>query len=233
VRQGTKQAETDEPQGAPEWMVTFSDCMTLLLTFFVLLLSFSSFDESLILKLKLVFGEASPSVSLQKEQTGDAFLPTKQIQSTEEPDEGSEKPTLKRGSQDNLREDAEPMDIYSRKVFLIPSDKVFWGKGTVISAEGRNLITTIASLLKELPNRIVISENAREVNKPTENLGLSRAWAVMGYLTRQQGIDRKRFSISAVSTIEEEKTSNAKQDLSERKAERMLEIVLLEGSIYN
>ena len=40
-----KQVVPDEDPGAPEWMVTFSDCMTLLLTFFVLLLSFSSFDD--------------------------------------------------------------------------------------------------------------------------------------------------------------------------------------------
>ena len=40
-----KQPEPEQQAGAPEWMVTFSDCMTLLLTFFVLLLSFSSFDD--------------------------------------------------------------------------------------------------------------------------------------------------------------------------------------------
>lgn len=33
------------PGGAPEWMVTFSDLMSLLLTFFVLLLSFSSVNQ--------------------------------------------------------------------------------------------------------------------------------------------------------------------------------------------
>ena len=49
-----RRQEKPEPQhadGAPEWMVTFSDCMTLLLTFFVLLLSFSSFDDKVFWKL--------------------------------------------------------------------------------------------------------------------------------------------------------------------------------------
>ena len=32
-------------QGAPMWIVTFSDLMSLLLTFFVLLLSFSTISE--------------------------------------------------------------------------------------------------------------------------------------------------------------------------------------------
>ncbi len=36
--------ETKCAEGAPEWMVTFGDLMSLLLTFFILLLSFSSMD---------------------------------------------------------------------------------------------------------------------------------------------------------------------------------------------
>ena len=35
----------DDAPGVPGWIVTFSDCMTLLLCFFVMLVSFSSFDE--------------------------------------------------------------------------------------------------------------------------------------------------------------------------------------------
>ena len=33
------------PKGAPKWMTTFSDMTTLLLTFFVLLLSMANFDK--------------------------------------------------------------------------------------------------------------------------------------------------------------------------------------------
>ena len=54
-----KQVESDEAPGAPEWMVTFSDCMTLLLTFFVLLLSFSSFDDDKVFRhLKVIYSNA-------------------------------------------------------------------------------------------------------------------------------------------------------------------------------
>ena len=47
----------DSPPGAPAWMLTFGDCMTLLLTFFVLMLSFSSFDEAALMRLKGAFSE--------------------------------------------------------------------------------------------------------------------------------------------------------------------------------
>ncbi len=40
-----KQKQKDCPAGAPAWMITFSDLVTLLLTFFVLLLSMANMDE--------------------------------------------------------------------------------------------------------------------------------------------------------------------------------------------
>ncbi len=39
-------AQEEQPDGAPEWIVTFTDLISLLVTFFVLLMTFSSFDES-------------------------------------------------------------------------------------------------------------------------------------------------------------------------------------------
>jgi len=44
MAQGKKKGQ-DEPPGAPAWMVTYGDLMSLLLTFFVLLLSFSSVNQ--------------------------------------------------------------------------------------------------------------------------------------------------------------------------------------------
>jgi chemotaxis protein MotB len=83
-----KQAKSEEqPAGAPEWMVTFSDCMTLLLTFFVLLLSFSSFDDRIFRQLKTIFGDALPAAAPGVKTDRDAFLPTMiQIQATAELD---------------------------------------------------------------------------------------------------------------------------------------------------
>ena len=45
--------EKKQDEGAPGWMVTFADLMTLLLTFFVLLLSMSTLDNQ---KVKLALG---------------------------------------------------------------------------------------------------------------------------------------------------------------------------------
>ena len=236
MRRKRKQSQPDEPVGAPEWMVTFSDCMTLLLTFFVLLLSFSSFDEKLLLDLKVVF-EKQFSFSSQTSVEQEALSPRERIQYDENPNRGSEKPTLAKGVEDNLRKETEPENFHDWKVFLVSSDKIFWGKGVTISFQGRKTLTTMASLLKEVPNRVVISENRQGDTMSGEDFGLQRAWAVMEYFTIEQGLDRRQFSISAASTVarvdSEEGTGNGERNLSTTEAERTLEIVLLERSIHN
>ncbi len=235
MRRKRKQSQPDGPVGAPEWMVTFSDCMTLLLTFFVLLLSFSSFDEQLLLDLKVVF-EKQFSLSSQASLEQEALSPTEQILHDESLNEGSEKPTLTKGAKDNLIKETEPENFHDRKVFLVSSNNIFWGRGVVISSEGRSILSVMASFLKEIPNRLVISENRQGDTMSGEDFGLQRAWAVMEYFTIEQGLDRRQFSISAASTVarvgSEESTGNGERNLS-TEAERTLEIVLLERSIHN
>ena len=232
MRRGSKKAEPDEAPGAPEWMVTFSDCMTLLLTFFVLLLSFSSFDEKVFWKLKASFSMALPGISQPDEKNKDAVLPTEQIEETRELVEGSEKPTLIKGLEDNLKEDT-PADFRRRKVFSISSERIFWGKGTLISAEGRRIMTKMASFLKEVPTRVVVNENGLASEEGAEQLGLSRAWAVMEYLTTEHNLNKKWFSISAASTLAQGSLRSGEPARASTEPERIVEIVLLERSIYN
>jgi len=244
MARGPKQTKPDEAPGAPEWMVTFSDCMTLLLTFFVLLLSFSSFDENIFEQLSIVFFEGRPSVGQQRQkrpEDKDAFLPLEQIDSSQNVIKGSEKPTLATGLRDGLKEETEPTDFHSQKVFLISSKRIFWGKGTVISSEGRDVMATMASFLKEVPSRVVISENGPVDDESSRRFGLSRAWAVVEYLTTKQNLDKKWFSISAATTLAGFPQSRVPQggqrskepDRAGTEPERTVEVVLLERSIYD
>jgi len=232
MRRGSKKAEPDEAPGAPEWMVTFSDCMTLLLTFFVLLLSFSSFDEKVFWKLKDSFSKALPGVNQSYETNRDAVLSKEQIEETRELVEGSEKPTLIKGLEDNLKEDT-PADYRRLKVFSISSERIFWGRGTLISAEGRRVMTKMALFLKEVPTRVVVSENGPESEEGAEQLGLPRAWAVMEYFTTEHNLNKKWFSISAASTLAQGGFRSGEQARASTEPERTVEIVLLERSIYN
>ncbi|MEM7518826.1 MAG: flagellar motor protein MotB, partial [Planctomycetota bacterium] len=44
--------EEEAPAGAPDWIVTFTDLVSLLVAFFVLLMTFSSLDNSDAFKLR-------------------------------------------------------------------------------------------------------------------------------------------------------------------------------------
>ena len=88
-----KEIVEDEEPGAPEWMVTFSDCMTLLLTFFVLLLSFSSFsDIANYRKMTVSFADRFNSLSDTPEYRSAMMSSTMLVYPEKEVDKGSETP---------------------------------------------------------------------------------------------------------------------------------------------
>ena len=47
-----KQRPADDGPEVPEWIVTFSDMISLLVTFFVLIMTFSSLEEDDVIKVK-------------------------------------------------------------------------------------------------------------------------------------------------------------------------------------
>ena len=55
----------EEEEGAPMWVVTFGDLMSLLLCFFVLLLSFSEMDRN---KYRIVSGSMKNAFGIQKKK---------------------------------------------------------------------------------------------------------------------------------------------------------------------
>jgi hypothetical protein len=94
-------------------------------------------------------------------------------------------------------------------------------------------MTDVASFLREVPARIVISENAWGEEDSGEHFGLPRAWAVVKYLMITESLDKKRFSISASSGVVQQNAEDNRRNGPGAAGERMLEIVLLERSIYN
>jgi chemotaxis protein MotB len=222
--------ESDEAQGAPEWMVTFSDCMTLLLTFFVLLLTFSSFDDRVFRNLKVVYAEAFTNISLERRSDRDAFVNIPPVRQIVELDKGSEKPTTVAGAKDNLMRETQPVDIDRGMAFILPSNRLFLGKGTAFSSEGRQAMDLVASFLKRVSSRIVISENGPADDRSSVHFGLPRAWAVMDYLTTQQNLNTERFSISQASSKDRRDATSGSM---RSRSERTVEVVFLERSVYN
>jgi chemotaxis protein MotB len=209
--------EEEEPGGAPEWMVTFSDCMTLLLTFFVLLLSFSSFDKETLPALGQSFAKSLPSIGLSGKNKLDSMYEkqpsnqeVKQAKGTEVPSNAVEQTT-------SFMKEKKPLDFQNLKVFTVESKDFFLGQGYAISKDGLEVLNSLSSYLKHRPGRIVISENGPDGKT---SLGLQRSLTVMEYLTTQRAIDKARFNISCATTMRQPP------------CKRQLEITLLDRSIY-
>jgi hypothetical protein len=62
---------------------------------------------------------------------------------------------------------------------------------------------------------------------------MTRAWAVIEYLTKKEGLDIDRFSISAGSTIGQTAFELFSLDEQENQPQRLIEIVLLQRSLCN
>lgn len=227
-----KPVEDDEAPGAPEWMVTFSDCMTLLLTFFVLLLSFSSFDDRVFRDLRVLYATALNRITPMVRSDRDAFLHLPPIRYMNESDQGSEKPVMEEDTKKGLMEETVPIDFNGGIVFLVSSENVFFGKGRLVSQGGREMLDNMAMFLKGIQSRIVISEYGTAVDDSGNLLGLPRAMEVMEYLTNQSGLDKKRFSISSTSTLADDNSGHIVTDQLQESG-RMLEIALLDRSLYN
>ncbi|MEN6309146.1 MAG: flagellar motor protein MotB [Anaerohalosphaeraceae bacterium] len=203
-------------ESVPEWMLTFSDCMTLLLTFFVLLMSFASFDKDTIPELGQAFARAFPGVGLFGGSVEKSMMEKNQSPTAQMQKEGSETRTLADAMSSNFMKEKKPLDFRNLKVFSIESEKVFWGNGIALTDSGKDVLKALEKFLLNTPGRIVISENGPP--KDTK-IGLDRAMMVMDYLAAG-GIDKKRMSISASPTTADPITV------------RQLEITLLERSVY-
>lgn len=226
-----KQPPPDEEPGAPEWMLTFSDCMTLLLTFFVLLISFSAPGSSSISQTREAFRKIMPGLGRSDERYRNALLNV--LGPGEYSATGSGTPTSETTGWGSLKEDFSTGDLARRRVFLIASEKIFWGKGTTISLQGRDILQTMADLLKRLSNRVIISEGGYGSGKDGDSLGLQRAWEVLEYLAAKQRLSRDRLSLSVTGTVNTEGAQTSVGRENGEDSQRMVEIVLLERSLYN
>jgi len=224
-----QEPEPEHAKGAPEWMVTFSDCMTLLLTFFVLLLSFSSFDEAVYWKLKIIYSTALSAIMPTKLSNREALNRQIELKVAQEIEKGSEKPTLDEGLKNTLLKEQGPAELDIGRVILTPSSKLFWGKGRAISTGGRDWLALLALFLANVRNRVVISEYGPVTDNDSEAYGLPRAWAVCEHLAAVHGLDPARLSISASSAL----PNRGETNLVGASSGRTVEILLLDRSVYN
>lgn len=197
-----RRPESDGPTGN-EWMMTFSDCMTLLLTFFVMLLSFSSFDPRVMARVSGQIDEPSrPSVQTRRRLATDSPVPPvdKPVDRTEQGSQIRASDQLEPTEQPPESPPPRNRDAYSDcRVLTVPSDVLFWGQGAQVKPEGQTVLGELAAYLRMVPSHIVISETVpgAPAAPAADSPSLRRALAILRHLAEAEQIQPRRLSISA------------------------------------
>ena len=195
-----------EEEGAPLWVVTFGDLMSLLMCFFVLLLSFSEMDRK---KYKVVSGSMRNAFGIQRKKPvfespkgqkmiskefEQAIIQTK-IEDAVKPIQEELENEFKK-----LKEFVE-IEIEEDQVTIRMMGETTFDTGKAdLRREFRPLLVKIGEVLSKTKGEIIIAGHTDNVPLTGglygSNLGLSmaRAGSVAEFLLRSNSIDPKRLS---------------------------------------
>jgi chemotaxis protein MotB len=222
------------PQGAPEYMVTYGDMMTLLLCFFVLLLAMSEIkqDQSfmqVVASIRQAFGQTSSlastpgdSVPLNSlfEQLQEIIVPKREQQEGDATEEGIDGRVHK------------VSDIRQGVQIVIGGKSIFDRFSAVVKPEAAETIGKAAHSIAGKNTKIIVRGHATREPLPPDsiyedamNLSFARARAVGDVLIRN-GIRPERIRLEAVG--DREPINDQAYTDERRAANRRVEIIVTE-----
>jgi chemotaxis protein MotB len=192
------------------WMVTFADLMTLLLSFFVLLLSMSSMDKSILrdvvshfvgdmgLAPKKGAGRVTTRFEFVQqviENPEQAFLDPQRIKDTLFPDE-----TLPEGMARSTLDENLQVLVRPEGIALVLSDGLLFDIGeSALTQDSRRLLSGFAEFLAAVPTPVNVAgytDNVPAGQKDNYMLSSERAMSVLTFFL-EQGFEPRRFTVSA------------------------------------
>ena len=199
-----KQQKCPDCPEIPSWLTTFGDLMALLLTFFVLLLSFSTTSEQ---DFESAVGALQGALGVLD---GEPILtsPIKLEVPIVKGDITEARPTLEdakakiedeiaaQGQQDNVEVIQGPEGI----VIRIKEGVLFESGFADLKDEFKSLLSRIGSVVNQMSNQVVIEGHTDNMPIDTEGfsnnhwLSSARALEVLDYFSEDVGIERKRMS---------------------------------------
>lgn len=193
------------PTGAPAWMVTYSDLVTLLLTFFVLLLSMASMDPVRFTKastsLKDAFGihrepaRVEFAIPVLPSPPVTPYSPIQQRSTAKVCEKIQSQIDSKR-----LENNIGVIQNDDESIILRINDSVLFAKGTAkISPHAYAILRTLADIIRPLPMDLRIEGHTDDTPVSKSNYGnwdlsVNRAVAVMRFYTQSDLLPLDRMS---------------------------------------
>ena len=231
-----KNNEAAEEEGAPAWVVTFGDLMSLLLCFFVLMLSFSEMDRK---KYKIVSGSLKNAFGIQRDvptfesPKGQKMIAREFDQTivlTRIEDEIIKH--IKTELKSNIKNAKDLVDVKvseNQVTIRLMGETTFDTGKAQIKPQFKQFLIKIGSILKKAPGEVIIAGHTDNVplngGRFRSNLGLSiaRAGSVAEFLLQNTDIEPDRVSTMGLGEYRP-LTSNATSE--GRQKNRRVEIVL-------
>lgn len=235
-----KRRKEDESldKGSPAWMTTYSDMVTLLLAFFIILFSFSTIDEfkfeQAMASLQKALGILDGGKTIVTKEplvdftdlTLEERMELRDIQQMEE---------VIRLLEDHLREagvyEHVTITIEERGAIVKFADQVLFDSGrAVLRLEALDILHEVAVVLNDIPNHIRIEGHTdnRPINTvqfPSNwELSTTRATNVLRYLVEEEGISPTRISAAGYGEYRPIETNSTPEG---RQANRRVDIVIL------
>lgn len=242
MRRNDRKLQSHAP-GQDRWLVTYSDLITLLMIFFIVMYSMSQVDankfRAMADSLSVTFGgAASPDSDLSKSQAGSSVLEESGIIAGEGSDRTQEdltiegiKTKLDQFANENGIEEKLVSSIQERGLVISIQDTLLFDSGSAdITPKARNILKKVSAVLSASPNYIRVEGHT--CNLPIHNaefpsnweLSVLRATNVVQLMANDGGISPLR--LSAVGYGEYRPVADNSTELG-RIANRRVDLVIL------
>ena len=226
--------EEEESGGGAAWMATFADMMTLLLCFFILLLSFATMD---VVKFRDAMGSVQEALGVQFEHDG-AFeaVASSPLQLDEFEANGAlveDQALLAELSQAIAEEgldDEIGAEIDGRGVVVRIDGQVLYQQGEAdLKLESDPILTRIAGLIRGTEHRVMIEGHTDDIPIRTARypsnweLSTARAIAAMQFLVDQE-VDAARVGVAGYADLRPLQPNDTNEN---RAANRRVEFVFI------
>ncbi|SET05588.1 chemotaxis protein MotB [Natronincola peptidivorans] len=228
----------NEKAGAPIWLTTYSDLVTLLMTFFILLFAFSEIDAQ---KFQHIMESFRGTTGIL--ESGRTIVPDELIEISNGNDEFNEIEHLKDILQQRLEDKGlltqMSVILEEESLLLRPHDDVLFDPGkAIIKEDALEILFLLSDLLKSedfLYNRILVeghtdSDPVAQPNiyKTNWDLSVARAAHVVRFFIEEADMTPKRFKASGYSKY----YPIAPNDTPGNKAQnRRVDIIILKDKI--
>ncbi len=201
-----KNAPPSEEEGAPAWVVTFADLMSLLLTFFILVLSFANMD---IVRFRDMLGSIQNAFGVQiQRRDADyiAFSPTQFERKDMELNKESEQVLSMVVQLRTIMEDDEALKKNSGVeaddnglVLRVDSESMFDRGSATLNPEAAPALDAVIKILRDYNMNLVIRGHTDDVPVSTPQfpsnweLSAARATTTLRYIMEQGGFSPTRL----------------------------------------